>query len=83
MLIMEEVEKIVLDKLFEILHEFVNVAPAELHFDKENTYLYIPIFFISLSNITSFMGYKVMISPYRNKIILSNLYNHYVIEKNI
>lgn len=83
MLIMEEVEKIVVDKMFATLHELVNAAPVELHFDKENTYLYVPITFIALSNITSFMGYKLMISPYRNKIILSNLYNHYVIEKNI
>ena len=83
MLIMEELEKEMVDKLFAILNEFINDAPVELHCNKDYTYLFIPLNLISLSRIGSFRGYRICPSPYSNKIILSDLMMYYAIEKNI
>jgi hypothetical protein len=83
MLIMEELEKQMVDKLVAILNEFIDDAPVELHCNKEHTYLFIPLNLISLSRIGIFRGYRISPSPYSNKIILSDLMNYYVIEKTI
>ncbi len=81
MLIMEEYEKIVVDKMFATLDEMINEAPAELHFNKETTFLFIPLYVMLLSRLENYKGYHVCISPYSNKIILSNVQNYCKIEK--
>ena len=43
MLIMEELEKQMVEKLVAILNEFIDDAPVELHCNKEHTYLFIPL----------------------------------------
>jgi hypothetical protein len=82
MLIMEEVEKIVVDKMFTTLNEMISNAPIELHTNKETTFLFIPLYLMLLSRLENFNGYNVCISPYSNKIILSNVQNYCLIEQN-
>lgn len=81
MLIMEEVEKIVVDKMFATLNEMIDNAPPELHFNRETTFLFIPLYLMLLSRLNTFKGYNVCISPYSNKIILSNVQNYCLIEQ--
>jgi len=81
MLIMEEYEKIVVDKMFATLDEIINEAPVELHFNKETTFLFIPLYLQLLSRLSNYTGYHVCISPYSDKIILSNVQNYCKIEK--
>ncbi len=80
---LEEIEKKMVDTMFTILNKFIDEAPVELHFNKETTYLFIPMYLILLSRIGNFRGYIVSPSPYSNKIILSDLQNYYIIEQNI
>ena len=80
---LEKIEKEMVDTMFTILNKFIDDAPAELHFNKETTYLFIPMYLILLSRIGSFRGYNISPSPYSNKIILSDLQNYYIIEQNI
>lgn len=81
MLIMEEIEKIVVDKMFTTLNEMIDSAPIELHTNKETTFLFIPLYLMLLSRLENFKGYHVCISPYSNKIILSNIQNYCLIEQ--
>lgn len=79
---MYDVDKIVLDKMFTTIKEMIDNAPPELHFNKETTFLFIPLYLILLSRLNIFEGYNVYISPYNNKIILSNVQNSCLIYKN-
>jgi len=63
MLIMEEYEKIVVDKMFATLDEMINEAPAELHFNKETTFLFISLFVIFSISIKSSIFSKKVIAP--------------------
>ena len=78
---MEEIEKIVVDKMFATLNEMIDNAPIELHTNKETTFLFIPLYLMLLSRLEFFKGYNVCISPYSNKIILSNVQNYCLIEQ--
>lgn len=74
-------EKIVVDKMFATLNEMIDNAPIELLINKETTFLFIPLYLMLLSRLEQYKGYNVCISPYSNKIILSNVQNYCKIEK--
>lgn len=79
---MEDVEKIIIDKMFIALNELIDNKPLQLELKKETTILFMPLYLILLSRIDNYRGIEINVGPYINKIILSDLQSSFTIEKN-